>query len=126
MGSDDDFAARLRVARKRRGLNQTQLGELMHVTKQAVAAWEQARNQPNAGQVARLCEHLRVDANFLVLGVQTALSPEAVGMAVAFDAASDETKKILRRIFAPAADDAKVAAAFGSPPQLGTLRRRSD
>lgn len=124
MSGANSFSGRLKLARKRRGLNQSQLGDLMSLTKQAVAAWEQGRNQPNAGQLVELCKHLKVDANFLVLGVQTVLSAEAVGFAAAFDSASDETKHILRKIFSEPVDDSKVSRAFGSPPTIEPPRSR--
>lgn len=110
------FSLRLKAARTQRKLNQEQLGELLSLTKQAVAAWEQGRNQPNVSQLERLCQKLEVDANYLVLGSSLGLSDEALRLARAFDSASDEGKDILRKVFATPASDAQVRNAYGLPP----------
>ena len=119
------FTARLRAARKMRGLTQTALGEMLSLSKQAVAAWEQGRNQPNAAQLALLCECLKVDANYLVLGVHNAISQDAARIAVAYDASSDEAKALLRRVFAQPADDNKVERAYGKAPPLPGITKGS-
>ena len=59
--------------RQRAGLTQDALAERLHVTRQAVSAWETGKNQPDAETLAALAEALGADIRELIYG------PGAVG-----------------------------------------------
>lgn len=59
---------RIAAVRKAAGLTQEQLGELVGVTRQAVSKWESGQTVPDAVTVAKLCEALRVSADYVLLG----------------------------------------------------------
>ncbi len=69
----DSLGARLCEARIAKGWTQAELAEGLGVTgedmsKAAVSAWERNTRQPNAGQLAVLCERLGVTADYLLFG----------------------------------------------------------
>lgn len=59
--------------RQRAGLTQDALAERLHVTRQAVSAWETGKNQPDAETLAVMAEALGADIRELIYG------PGAVG-----------------------------------------------
>ena len=58
----------LKRLRQRAGLTQDALGERLHVTRQAVSAWETGKNQPDAETLAALAEALGADVRELIYG----------------------------------------------------------
>ena len=54
--------------RQRAGLTQDALAERLHVTRQAVSAWETGKNQPDAQTLAALAEALGADIRELIYG----------------------------------------------------------
>ena len=54
--------------RQRAGLTQDALAERLHVTRQAVSAWETGKNQPDAQTLAALAEVLGADIRELIFG----------------------------------------------------------
>ena len=56
---------KLRVAQ---GLTQDQLAEKLHVTRQAVSAWETGKNQPDVETLTALAEALGADVRELIYG----------------------------------------------------------
>ncbi|MGP8288993.1 XRE family transcriptional regulator [Vreelandella zhanjiangensis] len=63
-----DFSDRLKKARKRRGLNQTQLGEMLAVSAQSVQQWESGGTMPRHKRVDALAELLGVRPQWLIFG----------------------------------------------------------
>lgn len=74
----EEMRDRIAAARKRAGLTQEQLGELLGVTRQAVSKWESGQTVPDALTAARLCEALHVSADYVLLGKE----PEESGVQV--------------------------------------------
>lgn len=62
-----EFHERLRKARERRGLTQTQLGEKMGVSPQSVQQWESGDTMPRHKRVTDLAECLGVRSQWLML-----------------------------------------------------------
>ena len=54
--------------RQRAGLTQDALAERLHVTRQAVSAWETGKNQPDVETLAALAEALGADVRELIYG----------------------------------------------------------
>ena len=52
------YAEIIRTHRKARGMNQEELGAVVHVGKNAVGAWESGRSRPDLNSVPVLCETL--------------------------------------------------------------------
>lgn len=50
----------IREARRKMGLNQTKLAELMGVTQSAVSHWENGETMPTPRQIPRLAEILNI------------------------------------------------------------------
>lgn len=59
------FGSRLRMARERVGLNQTELGRLIGVEQQQVGRWENDKNQPSFLIVTTIAKVLDVSTDFL-------------------------------------------------------------
>lgn len=58
----------LKRLRQRSGLTQDDLAERLHVTRQAVSAWETGKNQPDAETLTALAEALGTDIRELIYG----------------------------------------------------------
>jgi transcriptional regulator with XRE-family HTH domain len=71
--SESVFAARLREARERLGLNQAQLAQRAELQPSAIAHFEANRRKPSFENVRRLAKALDVSSDYL-LGVQTAMA----------------------------------------------------
>ena len=54
--SNSDFAERLKLFRKKKGLSQTELGDLVKVSLATVARWESGERQPRLEEIKKLCE----------------------------------------------------------------------
>ena len=62
--------ARLREAIRRKGMNYTDLGAWLGVTKQSVAAWLRGESYPSPVNMLRLCEVLDIDPGELWSGLK--------------------------------------------------------
>lgn len=68
------FGANLKKARKRRGLTQRQLADLIGAKHNSVSNWETGQNEPDTQTIRRLCDILSITANDL-FGADPASSP---------------------------------------------------
>ena len=50
----------IRAGRRNKGMNQEELGQLVHVGKNAVGAWESGRSRPDLNSIPVLCETLNL------------------------------------------------------------------
>jgi len=64
--TEETFADRLRKARERNGWTQAQVAEWCDVNTAALSHWESGRREPNLENLVRLCNGLRVSANWLL------------------------------------------------------------
>ena len=58
----------LKRLRQRSGLTQDDLAERLHVTRQAVSAWETGKNQPDVETLTAMAEALGADVRELIYG----------------------------------------------------------
>lgn len=65
------FASRLKAARERLGLNQTELARLIGVEQQQINRWEAGRNVPNIETAVILARALNVTGDYLLGLVDT-------------------------------------------------------
>ena len=68
---------RIQVLRKRQGLTQEALAEMMAVSPQAVSKWENAQSCPDIMALPRLAGCLGVSIDLLLTGEDNSLSPSA-------------------------------------------------
>ena len=61
------FAENLLNARKRKGLSQEKLAEMLHVSRQAVSKWETGESTPDMDNLLRLREALGISLDALLL-----------------------------------------------------------
>lgn len=69
------FGANLKKARKRRGLTQRQLADLIGAKHNSVSNWETGQNEPDTQTIRRLCDILSITANDLFGADSAASSP---------------------------------------------------
>lgn len=62
------WGPRIREARRRAKLNQTQLGELVGAGQPTVAQWEAGKNEPALAMIVKIAEATRSDACWLAFG----------------------------------------------------------
>lgn len=67
-----DFGDRLRDARKRKGLTQRQLADMIGAKHNSVSNWENGLNMPDPDLIQNLCWALDVDANYFFDDLNTA------------------------------------------------------
>lgn len=84
------FASRLRAARERQGLNQTELGRLIGVEQQQINRWESGRNVPNIETAVILARALEVTSDYLL-----GLVDSFTGRAEIEDSLTPEERRVL-------------------------------
>ena len=90
--------------RKRLNMTQTELGEKLNVTAQAVSKWENGISEPDLSSVQRLCRIFGISVDELLGGVDEG---EPAAETAAGDASAEQ---------APAAQPVQPAAAPVVPP----------
>ena len=63
-----NLSERLKQIRKAKDLTQQELGELLDVSKQAVANVESGHNKPSIEFISKLIENLNINSNWLLIG----------------------------------------------------------
>ena len=61
-----DFAEKLKNLRAKRGISQTTLAEAIHISRSAVAKWENGLGLPGEDSLRLLCEYFGVDSSELL------------------------------------------------------------
>ena len=61
-------ATTIKVLRMEKGINQEQLAEQLHVTRQAVSSWETGKTQPDIETLKAIAEYFGVDLERLIYG----------------------------------------------------------
>ena len=64
--STETFGDRLRMAREMRGLNQRELGELVHLPPSSIAHFEGGRRKPSFDNLQALSQALNVSSDYLI------------------------------------------------------------
>ena len=67
-GKQMEFPERLKKARERRGLNQTELGNILGVSPQTVQLWEAGKTMPRHKRIDTLAKQLGVRSQWLIFG----------------------------------------------------------
>lgn len=118
------FGRRVAAARLAMNLSGDAFGELLGMTKQAVSAWENGRNLPNAQALKSLCEKTGRDANYFIHGEEPLLSAEAIRFALGFDNMDESQKTLMRRMLGDRAPDDRVAHYIKPAPAMVVPQRR--
>lgn len=66
MFSKDLFGQRIKALRNQAGETQSQLGELLSITKGRISEIESGNNTTSLDRVALICEHYNVSADYLL------------------------------------------------------------
>jgi len=61
----------IRLLRVEKGINQDQLAEQLHVTRQAVSNWETGKTQPDIETLTQIAEYFGVSVERLIYGKET-------------------------------------------------------
>jgi len=67
---DDHVAKRIRMARKARGLSQTEFGEPLGISFQQIQKYESGKNRVSAGRLFEMANLLEVDVSFFFEGLE--------------------------------------------------------
>lgn len=109
---------RIEAARRARRLTQTQLGEIVGRSKGAISQWEHDLGQPDLVLLARMCDELRVSADWLVRGLDTTyVDAAALALAARIQALPPDTRASLTALFGPAATDERVSQFLPPAPR---------
>ena len=57
--------------RKKQGLTQSQLAEILYITDRAVSKWERGKSMPDSSIMLDLCKALKISVNDLLCGEVT-------------------------------------------------------
>jgi transcriptional regulator with XRE-family HTH domain len=73
-----DIGCRIKELRKKRGLNQPELGKIVNLTGSTISAIEMGKNNPTPETIIKLCEFFEVSADYLLTGKEepTGISEE--------------------------------------------------
>ena len=63
-----EFGNRIRIARERAGMNQSELAKAALTSQNSISSWENGRRLPNVHSASLLAKALRVNAGWLVSG----------------------------------------------------------
>jgi len=63
-----DIGGRIKKKRKKRGLNQQELGKVINVTAGTVSLIEIGKNNPTPEAIIKLCDFFEVSADYLLTG----------------------------------------------------------
>ena len=64
----NEVSTTIKVLRIEKGINQEQLAEQLHVTRQAVSNWETGRTQPDIETLKQIAEYFDVSVERLIYG----------------------------------------------------------
>jgi transcriptional regulator with XRE-family HTH domain len=89
---------RVRYIRKLRGYTQEEMGDILHLTKGAVQAWELNKNTPRVPELIKLASMGGLTIDWICLGRErdeNQISKEGLELARIFDEVSDQDKLII-------------------------------
>ena len=116
-----DFGRRLKLAREKAEMTQTEVGAKFEIGKGTVSAWETGGGLPDAMRLRSLAKMYKVTSDSLLFGGSPP-SDEAMQFALQFDALRDDQKRTLRAIWTAFVQDGNPATAIGPLPK-STPRR---
>ena len=64
----NEVSTTIKVLRIEKGINQEQLAEQLHVTRQAVSSWETGKTQPDIETLKQIAEYFDVSVERLIYG----------------------------------------------------------
>ncbi len=77
-------SATIKKLRVEKNINQEQLAEQLHVTRQAVSNWETGKTQPDIETLTRIAEYFGVSAEYLIYGQEPVKESDAIKRAWRF------------------------------------------
>lgn len=61
-----EFKDRLRIIRKERGLTQREVSQMLKISVNGYASWEQGRTEPDIKSIKKLCKIFNVTTDYLL------------------------------------------------------------
>lgn len=102
--SAGSLSSRIKELRKERGMKQSELAKVLHISQQAIGSWETGRTIPGADTLNDLADYFNVTADYL-LGrpdkkekKSVELSDDDVIMTYQGKELSNEDREIIRRL----------------------------
>ena len=86
-----EFANRLYELRKKAGLSQEELAQVLDVTRQTVSKWELGDSTPDMGKLVAMCAYFGISLDALVLGKEPSAAPAGERWRSALDSARMRT-----------------------------------
>lgn len=95
----DSFGKRLRDAITAAEITQEQLGDEVGRSKGAVTQWVQDKTEPDLQTLAKICERLKVSADYLVRGVESQyMDAQTAQIAARVQALSEPNREGLHKL----------------------------
>ena len=91
MQDNNSFAKRLKDLRKKAGMNQEQLAEMLNVSIKTIQRWEWGQHTPRLEDIKQLCNVLKVSEDDLLNGP----APEAKRWVLQIKIADDFTQEVI-------------------------------
>lgn len=102
------FGKRLRKARKKQGLTQKALGDMLDVSDAAVSSWERGVEWPELHRLPAILKALKVPADWLIQGEGE--PPDVDPVIALLDALNSAQRKTAMRLLKSLASDSDEAA----------------
>lgn len=71
-----EFGKRLKQIRKKRGITQEKLSELLHLSADSISNYENGKTTCMPEHVTKICQLLNISADYLYFGVEKELIPK--------------------------------------------------
>ncbi len=71
-----EFGKRLKKIRKKRGMTQEKLSELLHLSTDSISNYENGKTTCMPEHVTKICQLLNISADYLYFGVEKELMPK--------------------------------------------------
>ena len=94
------IGSQIKYYREKSGMLQTDLGEALGVSAQAVSKWERDKAEPDSSTIRKMCEIFGIDANAIYEQQESRLQETLYrrpGMRVLFDAVRDAPDEVLQQ-----------------------------
>lgn len=62
----ENFSTRLKELREEKGLSQSQLAKLTHISQAAISLWEDGQRQPNAEVIIKMARFFGVSTDYIL------------------------------------------------------------
>jgi transcriptional regulator with XRE-family HTH domain len=112
------FSKRLKKLRKLKGLSQTELGNIVRLSKSAISGWETEISSPNLADLKKIANVLDTSIDYLLGNTDVAIIPQLQQTLICY---SDKQIKILHAAAKTGLDEDTIAMLLEN---LAEIRRK--